>query len=213
MRVFRVQGIGSFLLHLTQRFGLLPPSDLHPFRHDDGGPGSPSADSLLYSLFTSSARIIRTFRFRGPLYRGIIPHLSLVTLSSLSPFPCYSFRLILSLLFFFCLFYHATMYISVLFTTLSYWLCCFLAHPSPFFSSPFSSLSFSSFSSLKLSSLIHSNFLTLIFSFPFQTISPSVSLTLLSIPLLTYARYFARSSFFYRGFLAFFLSSISLFSL
>lgn len=72
----------------------------------------------------------------------------------------------------------------------------FFSHSRPF--PPF----LSHFSLLKLSLLTHSNFPTFIFPFSSPTTSPSVFLTLLSIPLLKYSTS-PRSSFFYRGFLAF----------
>lgn len=92
-----MQGIGSFLLHLTQRFAFFPPSDLHPFRR--------RRPTLPIRRFTFVFFIHKLCPHHPhlPLSRLSLPrnHLSLVSLSS---FPCYFSRLIHFLLIFFCLF-------------------------------------------------------------------------------------------------------------
>lgn len=141
LRVFRMQGIGSFLLHLTPRFGLLPPSDLHSFRYDEGPRAPSSVDPFfLYSLFTSRARIVPPFFFT-PLFAN---HPASRSLRFLPVFLFLLFSSHSASSSFFLFFHHATMHTSVLFyqaIILALLLPCPSSHPHLFLLSASLSLS------------------------------------------------------------------------
>lgn len=99
---------------------LLPPFDLFRFRHNDGGSRFLSFDPFfLYPLFTSFAHIISP-SFFALLFANHLASYSLFVSSPFSFFCCFHLTLSpCSVLFFFL---PRTMH-SVLFITLSCWLC------------------------------------------------------------------------------------------
>jgi len=122
LRVFRMQRIGSFLLHLTSRFGFFPSFDLHPFQHD-GSRALPIRRPILFVFFIHELCPYHpTFLFRTPLCES--------SRVSLATFPPYLLFLVVFISFYIfasvCLFYHTAMHNSILFITLSHWLYCCL---------------------------------------------------------------------------------------
>ena len=96
--VFHMQGIGSFLLHLTPRFDLLPSSDLHFFDTTEAR----TPHQSIHSLFTELCPHHPTFHFRTPLCESSRVSLA----SSLSSSSC-CFHLIFLCIFLSFLPYHA----------------------------------------------------------------------------------------------------------
>lgn len=145
--VFHMQGIGSFLLHLTAFRS--PPVLRPPFFRHDGSSHSPSVDPFfLYSLFTELCPHHPTFHFRTPLCESSRVSLA----SSLSSSSC-CFHLI-----FLCIFLSFLPCIPSSFLSRHHIGFAIGFVVALFFSSlSFCSLSF--FSLSKLSPLIHFKFL------------------------------------------------------
>ena len=116
--VFHMQGIGSFLLHLTPRFDLLPSSDLHFFDTTEARTPHQSIHSFCILYLRSSVHIIPP-SISAPLFANY-------PASRLLP-PCLPLLVVFISYFFvsFCLFYH-TMHTFILFITPSYWFCYWL---------------------------------------------------------------------------------------